>query len=75
MKNDCKMYSPHKKCYESYEILMGSVIWVVMGRFKRKGKKQEDQVPYWQAKKYTEIKGEKGECWGWGWDCHNQGMC
>lgn len=33
------MYSPHKKCYKGYEILMGSVRWVVMGRFKREEKK------------------------------------
>lgn len=30
------MYSPHKKCYEGYEILMDPARWVVMGRFKRK---------------------------------------
>lgn len=32
------MYSPHKKCYEGYEILMDPVRWAVMGRFKRKEK-------------------------------------
>lgn len=62
------MYSPHKKCYEGYETLMGSVRRVVMGRFKREGKKNKTGGlgPTPASKKYLEIKGEKGECRGEG---------
>lgn len=60
------MYLPHKKCYEGYEILMGSVRWAVMGRFKREGKKEEDRIQSWPAKISKNKKGVQG----WGWGCH-----
>lgn len=38
-KNNHKTHSPHKKCSEGCEMLMGSMRWVVMDRFKTERKK------------------------------------
>lgn len=39
-KNDCKMHPPHKKCYEGNAVLIGSVRWAVMSRFKKEANKR-----------------------------------
>ena len=74
-KNGCKMYSPHKKCYESYEILMGSVRWVVIGRFKREGKKNgrsRSNTGSLKTFRQAKISQNKRGVPGWGWGCHKQ---
>lgn len=53
------MYSPHKKCYEGYETLMGSVRRVVMGRFKREGKKNRRIGSYTGKQKILRNKRRK----------------
>ena len=55
------MHSPRKKCYEGYEILLGSVTWVVMGRFKKEGKSGGSTlswIEYWHPENLQASKNQ-----------------